>query len=199
MSKLQKATLRSLHPTQLTVGMIVVQDKKKHLGQMTAAQQQEFLQAHPMPAVVGPKGTLYITDHHHLGRAAIESGIDSAFVCVEEDLSSHGDTDHFWKEMNKSLWVHPLDANGVRHYYATIPEHLDKLVDDPYRSLAGYVRDAGGYDKTPTAFAEFIWADFFRRNVPVEDLQSDFKAAVQAAIPLAQSRIAKGIPGFNAK
>ncbi len=198
MPKLQKAVLHSLHPTQLTVGMIVVRDKKKHLGEMTAAQQQEFLQAHPMPAVVGPKGTLYITDHHHLGRAALESGIDSAFVCVEEDLSSH-DLDKFWKAMNKSLWVHPLDANGVRHYYATIPEHLDKLVDDPYRSLAGYVRDAGGYDKTPTAFAEFIWADFFRRNVPVEDVQSDFKAAVQTAVALAQSHIAKGIPGFNAK
>ena len=198
MSKLQKTTLRCLHPTQLTVGMIVVRDKKKHLGEMTAAQQQDFLQAHPLPAVVGPKGTLYITDHHHLGRAAIESGIDSAFVCVEEDFSSH-DLDKFWKAMNKSLWVHPLDANGVRHYYAAIPEHLDKLVDDPYRSLAGYVRDAGGYDKTPTAFAEFIWADFFRRNVPVEDLQSDFKGAVQAAVPLAQSHIAKGIPGFNAK
>lgn len=199
MSKLQKATLRCLHPTQLTVGMLVVHDKKKHLGQMTAAQQQDFLQAHPMPAVLGPKGTLYITDHHHLGRAAVDAGIDDAFVCVEEDFSGHDDTDHFWKAMNKSLWVHPLDANGTRHCYTAIPQHLDKLVDDPYRSLAGYVRDAGGYDKTPTAFAEFIWADFFRRNVAVEDLQSDFKAAVQAAIPLAQSHIAKGIPGFNAK
>ena len=95
--------------------------------------------------------------------------------------------------------MHPLDANGVRHYYTAIPEHLDRLVDDPYRSLAGYVRDAGGYDKTPTAFAEFIWADFFRRNVPIEDLLSDFKAAVQVAVPLAQGHLAKGIPGFNAK
>lgn len=198
MSKLQKAALRSLHPTQLTVGMIVVRDKKKHLAQLTPPQQQDFLQAHPLPAVLGPKDALYITDHHHLGRAAIECGIDSAFVCVEEDLSDH-DIDKFWKSMNKSLWVHPLDANGVRHYYASIPEHLDKLVDDPYRSLAGYVRDAGGYDKTPTAFAEFIWADFFRRNVPIEDLQTDFKAAVQVAIPLAQGHLAKGIPGFNGK
>jgi len=198
MPKLQKTALRALHPTQITIGMIVVRDKKKHLSGMKPDEQQEFLQAHPMPAVAGPKGTLYITDHHHLGRAAIESGIDTGFVCVEEDLSSQ-DIDKFWKSMNKSLWVHPLDANGVRHYYSAIPDHLDKLVDDPYRSLAGYVRDAGGYDKTPTAFAEFIWADFFRRNVPIEDVQSDFKAAVQAALPLAQSHLAKGIPGFNAK
>jgi hypothetical protein len=198
MSKLQKVALRGLHPTQLTVGMIVVRDKNKHLRTLTPTQQQDFLQAHPMPAVVGPKGTLYITDHHHLGRAAIECGIDSGFVCVEEDFSGH-DVDKFWKAMNKNLWVHPLDCNGVRHYYAAIPAHLDRLVDDPYRSLAGYVRDAGGYDKTPTAFAEFIWADFFRRNVPVEDVEADFAAAVQLAVPLAHSHLAKGIPGYKAK
>ncbi len=198
MPKLQNAPLISLHPTQLTVGMIVVRDKKKHLAELTAAQQQDFLQAHPMPGVLGPKGALYITDHHHLGRAALDAGLDSAFVCVEEDFSDH-DPDKFWKAMNKNQWVHPLDANGVRHYYTTLPQHLDKLVDDPYRSLAGYVRDAGGFDKTPTAFAEFIWADFFRRNVPVEDVQADFKSAVQAALPLAQCRLAKGIPGFNGK
>ena len=198
MPRLQKAALRTLRPTQLTVGMIVVRDKKKHLAALSAAQQQDFLQAHPMPAVVGPRGVLYITDHHHLGRAALESGIDSACVCVEEDFSDH-DMDKFWKAMNKSLWVHPLDANGVRHCYASIPERLDQLVDDPYRSLAGYVRDAGGFDKTPTAFAEFIWADFFRRNVAIEDLQASFKATVEVAVPLAQSHLAKGIPGFNAK
>jgi hypothetical protein len=198
MARLQKAALGGLHPTQLTVGMIVVRDKKKHLAQLNPAQREDFLQAHPMPAVLGPGNTLYITDHHHLGCAAIDCGIDSAFVCVEEDFSDH-DTDKFWTAMNKSLWVHPLDANGVRHYYARIPQHLDRLVDDPYRSLAGYVRDAGGYDKTPTAFAEFIWADFLRRNVPIEDLQSDFEAAVQVAVPLAQSQLAKGIPGFKGK
>jgi hypothetical protein len=198
MPKLRKASLRSLHPTQLTVGMIVVRDKKKHLSELTAAQQQDFLHEHPLPAVVGPKGTLYITDHHHLGRAGIEAGIDCGFVCVEEDFSDR-DLDKFWKAMNKNLWVHPLDANGVRHYYSAIPEHLDKLVDDPYRSLSGYVRDAGGYEKTPLAFTEFIWADFFRRNIPIEDVQADFEAAVEIALPLAQSHLAKWIPGFKAK
>jgi hypothetical protein len=199
MPKVQKTALKSLHPTQLTVGMIVVRNKKKHAAGMTAAQQLDFLQAHPMPVVVGPKGTLYLTDHHHLGRACLDAGIDSAYVTIEDDLSGHDDLEKFWKAMNKSLWVHPLDANGVRHYYSSIPACLDKLVDDPYRSLAGYVRDAGGYDKTPTAFAEFIWADFFRRNVALEDLQSDFNSAVRIALPLAQSRLAKGIPGFNGK
>ncbi len=198
MSKLQEAPLQDLHPTQLTVGMIVVQDKRKHLAGMSAADQQGYMKAHPMPAVVGPQGKLYISDHHHLGRGALEAGVPTGFLLVEADLSKCG-LESFWKEMNESLWVHPLDENGVRHNYSMIPDKLSKLVDDVYRSLAGYVRDAGGFDKTPTAFAEFIWADFFRRNIAVETVRSDFQTAVRAALSLAQSKWAKNIPGYNRK
>jgi hypothetical protein len=168
MPKLHESPIHDLRPTQLTVGMIEVQDKKTHLAAMTAADQTAFMQAHPIPAVMGPGGKLYITDHHHLGRAALEAGVVTGYFIV-------------------------------RHYYASIPDHLEKLIDDPYRSLAGYVRNAGGYDKTPTAFAEFVWADFFRRHIPVEDLHANFQAAVQAAIPLAKSKFAKTLPGYNGK
>ena len=197
-SKIQEASLRDLHPTQLTVGMIVVQDKKKHLESLSPADRQSFMKDHPMPAVIGPQATLYITDHHHLGRAAFEAKVTSGFFLVEADLSKCT-PEAFWKEMNENQWVHPLDENGVRHYYAAIPDRLNKLVDDIYRSLAGYVRDAAGFEKTPTAFAEFIWADFFRRNVPIETVRSDFQTAVRAGLSLAHSKWAKHIPGFNGK
>lgn len=198
MSKIQEAALKDLHPTQLTVGLIVVQDKRKHLLALSAADRQSFMKAHPMPAVLGPKGALYITDHHHLGRAALDAGVATGFFEVEADLSKCS-IEAFWKEMNEGQWVHPLDEHGVRHYYAAIPDSLGKLVDDVYRSLAGYVRDAGGYDKTPTAFAEFVWADFFRRNIAIETVREDFQTAVRAGVSLAQSKLAKAIPGFNAK
>lgn len=198
MSKIQEATLKELHPTQLTVGLIVVQDKRKHLAGMSAADQRSFMKDHPMPAVLGPQGRLYITDHHHLGRAALDAGVSSGFFQVDADLSKCT-VESFWKEMNDNQWVHPLDENGVRHFYTTIPDNLGKLVDDVYRSLAGYVRDAHGYDKTPTAFAEFVWADFFRRNIPVETVHADFATAVRAGVSLAQSKLAKNIPGYNAK
>lgn len=155
MPKLHESRIHDLRPTQLTVGMIEVQAKKTHLAAMAPADQQAFMQAHPIPAVLGPGGQLYITDHHHLGRAALDAGVTTGYFMVEADLSQHSQDD-FWKAMDQNLWVHPLDEHGVRHYYASIPKHLEKLVDDPYRSLAGYVRDAGGYDKTPTAFAEFV-------------------------------------------
>jgi hypothetical protein len=196
MSKIQEADVRELHPTQLTVGLIVVHDKRKQLSAMKPDRQREFMKDHPVPAVIGPKGRLYITDHHHLGRAAVEAGVSCGFFAVEADLSRCG-LEEFWKEMNANQWVHPLDQNGVRHYYSMIPEGLAQLSDDVYRSLAGYVRDAGGFEKTPTAFAEFVWADFFRRAIPVEDLQADFTSAVRTGMKLAKSHFAKSIPGFT--
>jgi hypothetical protein len=198
MAAIHESAIKDLHPTQLTVGMIEVHDKKKHLASLKSSEQRDFLAAHPIPAVKGPGGQLFITDHHHLGRAALDAGLTTAFFEVEADLStSSGDA--FWAEMDKNKWVHPLDASGVRHYYHAIPNHLSELVDDVYRSLAGYVRNAGGYQKTPTAFAEFVWADFFRRAIPIEDVVKDFAAAVKVATPMAQSDHAKGMPGFCGK
>ena len=198
MTKLQETTLKTLYPTQLTVGMIEVELKRKHLAALSPPKQQEFLQAHAMPAVIGPGKKLYITDHHHLARAAWDAGISAACFVVEADLSAQ-DAAEFWQQMNENQWVHPLDQHGVRHRYESIPSRLDQLTDDIYRSLAGFVRDAGGFDKTPTAFAEFIWADFFRRNIAIEDLQGDFQQAVKDGQRLARSPFAKRIPGFKDK
>lgn len=198
MSKIQKIELRRLLPTQLTVGLLEVHDKTRHLRELSPKDQQEFLEQHPMPVVIGPGGKHYITDHHHLGRAALDAGLDTAFFSLEADLSKLGGAD-FWPEMERHQWVHPLDENGVRHHFAAIPGDLGKLVDDMYRSLAAFARNAGAYDKTPLSFAEFIWADFFRRTIPVEDVRANFAGAVTTAIPLAHSHLAEGLPGFRKK
>lgn len=197
MPPIEEVSIDQLRPTQLTIGFIEVRKKKKHLAALAHDARRDFMRAHPIPAVRGPDGHLFITDHHHLGRAALEAGVGHGFVDVEADLSSLAG-DAFWLEMDRRLWVHPLDQNGVRHRYGAIPHHLDKLVDDIYRSLAGYVRDAGGYAKTPTAFAEFVWADFFRRALAIEDVAADFEAAVTRATALARSPAAQAMPGFGA-
>ncbi len=198
MSKPQESALKLLLPTQLTVGMIEVRDKAAHLTSMQPKERREFLLEHPMPVVLGPAGRRYITDHHHLARAALEAGLETAFYVMESDLSTAG-PDAFWIEMDRNNWVHPLDENGVRHHYATLPGDLRQLVDDPYRSLAAAVRNAGGYLKTSLPFAEFIWADFFRRMIAIEDLRANFHAAVETAMPLARSHLAAGLPGYHKK
>ena len=196
MPKLHEVEIHRLRPTQITVGMIEVCDKRTRLEAMKKHEQQDFLESHPIPAVWGPDGKLYITDHHHLGRAAEEAGIDSGFFLVEDDFSKVPIA-QFWPRMMAEKWAHPIDQNGKPQSFELIPDHLTKLIDDPYRSLAGYVRDAGGYEKSPMAFCEFQWADFFRPRIKIGPTRADFSTAVAAALRLAASPEAAGLPGYK--
>ena len=196
MAKLHEVEIHRLRPTQITVGLIEVHDKRNQLLSLKKSEQQEFLQAHPIPAVWGPDGKLYITDHHHLGRACSEAGVDTGFFQVEDDLSKVPIA-QFWPKMATAHWVHPTDQAGTPRPFEDIPDHLEKLVDDPYRSLAGYVRNAGGFEKTPTAFAEFLWADFFRPRVRIGPARPDFNKSVDSAIKIATSPDAAHLPGYK--
>ncbi|HET6438310.1 MAG TPA: ParB-like protein [Anaeromyxobacter sp.] len=197
MASLQEVPVHTLRPTQLTVGMIEMRAKMHRLAKLNPGEQRDHLRSRPLPTVVGPEQRLYLTDHHHLGRAATELGLKAVYTEVQADFGRF-DVDRFWKEMDQRSWVHPLDENGVRHHFSVIPHHLEGLVDDVYRSLAGSVRDAGGFEKTPSAFAEFVWADFFRRLIAIEDVRADFQAAVEVAIALAHGEHARGMPGYRA-
>ena len=196
MSKLHEVEIHRLRPTQITVGLIEVHDKRAKLEGLKKHERQKFLADHPIPAVWGPDDKLYITDHHHLGRAASEAGVETGFFCVEADFCKLSIAE-FWRQMHTARWAHPIDEHGRRCPIEDIPNHLEKLRDDVYRSLAGYVRDAGGYEKTPTAFAEFLWADFFRSRIVVGPERSDFDAAVAKAVKLASSKEAAHLPGYQ--
>jgi hypothetical protein len=99
--------------------------------------------------------------------------------------------------MDHHQWVHPYDAKGRRRPVADLPKALGELADDPYRSLAGEVRHAGGFPKDATPFAEFLWADFFRRRIKIAQLRRDPDAALQTAITLCHSAEAAHLPGWS--
>jgi hypothetical protein len=196
MGSLHEVAIHKLRPTQITVGMIEVRDKRAQLESLGKGAQRDFMKGHTIPAVWGPDGKLYITDHHHLGRAATEADVDTGFFWVEDDFSKVPIA-QFWPKMSAANWAHPIDQNGKLCGFEAIPDHLVKLVDDPYRSLAGYVRNAGGYDKTPTPFAEFQWADFFRPRVRIGPTRADFDEAVKRALSLAGTPEAAHLPGYR--
>jgi hypothetical protein len=196
MPKLHEVEIHRLRPTQVTVGLIEVHDKRARIEALKKHERRAFLADHPIPAVWGPDDKLYITDHHHLGRAAEEAGLDTGFFSVEEDFSGLPIA-QFWPRMSAASWAHPIDQHGKPVSFELIPDRLLKLVDDPYRSLAGYVRDAGGYDKSPTAFCEFQWADFFRARVRIGPTRADFNDAVAVGLKLATSAAAAKLPGYK--
>jgi hypothetical protein len=196
MAQQHQAQLHKLHPTQITIGLIEVHVKRKALEVLSKRQQRDFLAAHMIPAIFGPDGRVYITDHHHLARAALEAGIDYGFFLIQADFAQL-ECGAFWRTMGEKRWAHPIDEQGHRQRYSDIPKHLEALRDDVYRSLAGFVRSAGGYDKTPTAYAEFLWADFFRHRIMIGPTHEDFKHAVEQGLLLAKSALAQDLPGYR--
>jgi hypothetical protein len=191
-------TVLELRPTQMTVGMIEVKDREGNLGSKKPSKRDAYLEKNPEPAVKGPGGALFITDHHHLARAEAELGIGSTYCTIQADYSSL-DPDHFWEEMKRQNWVYPYDEKGEGPHdpKTDLPTNVKGLKDDPYRSLAGAVRRNGGYDKVSTPFAEFEWAKFFRTRIPIDLINTKFQEAVRIATEKAKTSEACALPGYH--
>lgn len=193
--RLQPVPLAALRPTQMTVGMIEVDRKRRQWQGHVAADGPDFLGSHMIPVVLGPKQVPWLIDHHHLARALHDEGVEHVLVSVVARLC-HLRKAEFLTFMDNRNWLHPYDAKGRRCDVADIPRSLGKLVDDPYRSLAGAVRQAGGYAKTDTPYAEFLWADFLRGRIPAKRVADRFEKAVNKALEIAHGEEARHLPGY---
>jgi hypothetical protein len=184
-----------LRPTQITVGMREVMAKRKHWQETGEKKGPKFLGKHMIPAILGPKRRHYVIDHHHLALALHEEGVSELAVTVVANLSRL-ESDEFWTVMDNRGWMHPFDAKGRRRHYEDIPKAVTAMVDDPFRSLAGELRRAGGFAKDTTPFSEFLWADFLRRRVKQKIVEEDFQRAANTALKLAKSADADYLPGW---
>jgi hypothetical protein len=193
--ELLPVAITDLRPTQITVGMREVAAKRQHWREMAGKKGGKFLGKHMIPVILGPKKRHYVIDHHHLVLALHEEGVKEVAVTVIADLSTL-ETDSFWFVMDNRDWTHPFDAAGRRRHYKNLPKSVTGLVDDPFRSLAGELRRAGGYAKDTTPFSEFIWADFLRRRMKRKLVDKDFGRAVDKALQLAKSEEANYLPGW---
>jgi len=185
----------SLRPTQLTVGLREVKEKRKLWREHKPRKRAEILGRHMIPVVLGPGGLHYVIDHHHLARALHDEGVKDVLISVVADLSMV-DRQSFWNAMDGHRFVHPYDAKGARQHYDKLPRTVVGLKDDPYRSLAGELRRAGGYAKDTTPFSEFLWADYLRRRVPRKTIQDNFAKAMERALSFGRSKDAIYLPGW---
>lgn len=192
---LKPVAIRDLRPTQITVGMLEVEAKRRHWREQSPGKEAGFLGRHMIPVVLGPKGRCFVIDHHHLTRALHEEGVVDVLVTVVRNLSML-DRDAFWTVLDNLGLMHPFDARGRRCGYTDIPKSVSDLVDDPFRSLAGELRRIGGYAKDTTPFSEFLWADFLRRRIGRDAVDGDFPRALEQALTLAKSEAANYLPGW---
>ena len=192
---LVRAKLAQLRPTQFSVGYAEVELKAAEWKRLKKKERQQVLESHVFPAVLGLEGAYYIVDHHHLGIALIEQGLKEVWVTKLDDLSWL-EPGIFWRTMEFRSWTHPYDHRGRRRDFTDMPRKLIRLQNDPYRSLAGLVRLAGGYAKDLAPFSEFLWADFFRPRVSARLIADERVRATRMGVKLARSNDACYLPGW---
>ncbi|HEX4158469.1 MAG TPA: ParB-like protein [Rhizomicrobium sp.] len=192
---LHPVRIAELRPTQITVGRLEVEERKKHLRAMKKQKGGNFFETHMVPVIQGPKGRHYIIDHHHLALALLEEAYEEVFV-LPVALLDRLEPEAFWTFLDNCGWLHPFDDKGRRRPYDEIPHSLREMVDDPFRSLAGALRRVGGYAKDTTPFSEFLWADFLRRRVKRRQVKDEFPKALREALKFAKTRDADYLPGW---
>jgi hypothetical protein len=192
---LEPVAIVELRPTQMTVGLREVEQKRKGWRQKSDKQRAAFFGTHMIPVILGPKQRNYVIDHHHLSRALHDEEVTHVLVSVFADLSRL-DKDAFWLFLDSRHWAHPYDDEGRRRVFGDMPKSVAKLSDDPYRSLARELRRLGGFAKDTTPFSEFVWADFLRRRIKRKAIESNFDSVIDEALNLARSNHADYLPGW---
>lgn len=160
---------------------------------------ERYLDSRAVPVVIDRKGKYFLVDRHHLCSACILIGIQKVKIMLMADFSYTKSDEEFWLQMQEKKYVLLQDAHGLPITPDMLPKTLEGLSNDPYRSLAGLVRDAGTIRKVNVPFSEFLWAAFFRQRIDEEVIDGMLHSNLKVAIRLAQSEDAKNIPGYIGK
>ncbi len=206
--------ISALHPTQSSVGMAEVKIKAEKLKEKAEKRSEAdflaYLRKHEKeePVVIGPGGDFYITDHHHLARALYEIGVAETYCAITDNLMDE-QPDAFWRQLEANNEVYLKDQNGNPITPQNLPGSVKDLSDNPFRSLAGAVRQSCGFEKSdPNSpgedYLEFQWADYLRAHwgrtgIAAQDIDKEFDAAATAALRLAAEKDAASLPGYTGK
>ncbi|WP_130470263.1 ParB/Srx family N-terminal domain-containing protein [Candidatus Magnetaquicoccus inordinatus] len=198
-----KISLDDLHPTQYSVGMNEVQNKKLEL--LSDIEQKKDIWKKVknfVPVVRGPDNKVYITDHHHLVTAIyhikqdsnnISNDIPVYFIEDYYNMLDNKDDCRFWSSMKATNKVWLKNNQGIDIQPSELPKQIKGLQDDPMRSLAAMVEDNCGFLKcgkkecetkigkekfqkscaTDPYFLEFKWADFIRNDGKIQQLMNN--------------------------
>jgi hypothetical protein len=181
-----------LRPTQIFLGFIEVKYRASELEKYekeNSSEFHEYLLERPIKVVVGPGGQYYIVDHHHMARALSNIGKTKAVVKVMANLG-HLTPTAFWERMAKENWVYPYSPNGrlvsnPQTFARILRQNVNEMIDDPYRSLAWAVKRAGGFTKGESDYyIEFVWANFFRDRIELDDTEDSFLKGIKRALQL---------------
>ena len=189
----------SLKPTQFAVGLLEVEYKVSEMKKLKPKKLKKLVEETPVPVVISPWKEVCVIDKHHYLFACWHAGISKVRIEVVKDYSKTKLSYHrFWQKMARDNYAYLYDQFGNGPQKALyLPMDVRGMADDPYRSLAWMVRKEGGYENSTATFAEFQWADLFRKKCLLDSHgRSGFHKAVIRGVKVARSAQAKGLPGY---
>lgn len=183
-------------PTQPSLGFRERDRKEAEIREIMqdAEAFNRYLIERAPPVVRGPLGRYYILDRHHEFGALLKLGVRVAYGHIKHDYS-HLSEKEFARKMTDKGYAYLRDINGRRIAFRDLPRRILEMADDPYRSLAGELRRAGGYLKTSILFAEFRWANWLRKLIPLDIVTKDPVFALRLALRYAGGPKAAELPG----
>lgn len=191
--------VRTLRPLQGALGMEEVHDKARRIVAKPEKEWQDLVDD-PIKVVRGPGAALFITDHHH-GADAWRLAGHPAALCQIGARSPFSMEAQFWTGLSSDRLVRLVDADGKPLTPAQLPPSLERMPDDPYRTLAWQLRRKGGFCRSEMPqkeFAEFIWADWLRTRpeLPIGVVSTSAARLLPTALALARSNAAQDVPGY---
>ncbi len=199
MANVFKVSILKLKPTQFAVGFLEIDTKVREWRKLGRKALHAKVAKRPVPVVISPWGEYCIVDRHHFVLVCHHLGLKKVRCEVVADFSrSNLSYPLFWRRLARKGYAHLYDqfGDGIRSAFY-LPNDIRGMADDPYRSLAWMVREAGGYRKTELKFSEFEWAGYFRKRKLLDrDGKRGLKEAVKRGFRLARLPAARGLPGY---
>jgi hypothetical protein len=190
--------ISALHPTQFAVGYWEIDKRSRKVVSKDGKKLAKYIEEHVGKIVIGPGGEPYIIDRHHMACIMQRTGkSETVYAVIEANFKTMA-VDSFWKVMVARKWAYLYDGSGAGPLDpGLLPKHIKDLKDDPFRSLAWEVRERGGFTQTAEPFAEFQWANFFRKKLPSDKANENMEPLIQDALKLCHGPSAKGLPGYS--
>ena len=198
---LLEVAVAELHPTQMCVGLAEVRSRQVDFSQESSDERRRYLGGKPVPLVRSREGRLWMVDRHHRLRALVELDPQArafGYVVLEAAGTSRAEV---LEELGQRGWLYLYDGRGQGPLAPTdLPEHLQGLQDDPYRSLVWKLKKEGLIEAAPLIpFHEFRWGAWLRTRALPPFSSSQLEPALPAARALVCSAAAAQLAGWKGR
>ncbi|APD47326.1 chromosome partitioning protein ParB [Synechococcus sp. CS-602] len=188
--------LRRLQPTQFCLGLAEVRARANDFRLESIESRRRYLKSRPVPVAVSSAGEHWMIDRHHRLRALLDVDPSGTVFCAVVLELKGASRLHCLEELNRRGWLYLQDGQGNGPYAPEqLPQSLEAMQDDPYRSLVWKLKQEGLIKAQPAVpFLEFHWGAWLRRQALPPFSSSELDPALVQARLLVRSRAGSGIP-----